>query len=1459
MKNSKMVMQDSLDPTPTDGLGMGSGFDQEETTTRRVKLATEETAKSIRAVHKMVDEAFAIKSNDPDPEKRLAAKDWYPFAKREAIDWGLRMLRSTYENPKNVNSVYPVAKSIWTTTFEAIRKVPSVFTHAKVDETHPRRHNGSINLAFGFNRTMEFSDLSPYGHYMRLLTKMYTKVTGMQGRVLAGRWALHYASMSPVGPPGFKPMIMRNGARGLNKSGECMAFQYIFNSSWNPDIECPWWQMTGEGSAQSLRAGGISGTSGGVAWADEALRSISSGGLTNDPQAMEKLQDMKQLATQGFLSRPRPYKVSTATGPGGAIVEAFRTINDITLDSTVRVMASNTGCNAAYKPKNAPPPRPDSERKALIDRTYSIPAIEKAYNQCMSEAEFKATVKREEELVWTHTLMTRLTYMIVDCVCLVPEWQASNEQAALDAWGMLDAYMNHNFDIPIPEPRRQTHRRTLAIIKSVERALASYMFVKEEAVAFSEMLPTSRPFEQSADPKLCTHTLAPFDIGQLVNVISTLVYDQEVILDAFSLAFDSNLWTTNELHHILVEMSSLHGVNMPSSSYLHSGIVEGKDLPRTGIEMQARDDAGSDSGQGASTSTDNQSFAMLGGGEFDPGPQPKAPPESRENASPLPQITFNYCPRDKQKSSRTQATLHTCQRFFERRRRILMEFLRKAQGSTVVSSSQLEKNSVSSKVELVMATHTEDHNGERVVCCRLDDGTVETLRTVQDMVLITSGEVTSCGYDHHDVVNWLKGQRSMSKFSPQEGEHIFLGVKPKSWSFMRRADVERSTENVYDPAWRTICVSSAAVVTGMAVPTGEGPDGGEAVGDASAPAVAEGRVVSSGNRSPGGGGPSDNQVDRHIWSQSEEIAKRLSKEYGFDLEASQVFDRFIQIVDCTRDNFRRIQLTPEHPTETLCVAELAKAGTTLMRKFPDNFSSDMACKKDDRVEEELGRESVVQSGIAATQQILPFQAVSFANTLQREEETRLHKSRRPREWLTFDGVTAETTDLYNQLKADDICQRRLDMLIDLQALPAAVPLMSTKVAIDCPFRVMKNSLYLNSAFAVNLMRMDYEMEQYFRTVPGLRLQVVHSDDSTGYEKHRGGAGSDGNRSSDACESVPRASDQPSSRLGARARGAQHGSNHVVTNCIRTKAREILERGDSTFNPLDVEECIGEIRYHTRHVNRLFDQAPLFFTLKLHELFNYHDPLIMKHVCDKFPDVFSGQSAVVRSLPETITRFYEDEHATVVDAAVKHDVNLSHKLISARKRCEALPPSSRSASKRSKRTFTQHELAKIRDTHREETKEDIKDLERLRAMAEAQISSKRGNDASACNRAQWRQNAIESKVKCGMIHPRGALKLVIADAGIGLLSRARSYYASNPDQDCPDAVMKKVVPFLRPFQQPVSRGTCAGHERDVVEVTLLQALDAMRNPVGDADSTEERRGEDGEEQMEDDLEVEEDRC
>ena len=1390
MKASRMVMRDSLDPTPAE-LSTPGGFNEEEITTRRVKLATEETANAIRAVSAMIDEAYAIKLSSPNEAVRKSAVDWYPDAKRESIDWGLRMMRSTYENPKNVNLVYPVARGIWNSTFKMISRMPSVFKNAKVDEKDPRRKNGSINIAFGFNRIKPFSGLTPYGNYMRILTKVYSRVLGIQGRVLAGRWALHYASLAPIGPPGFKPMLMRNGIRGLNKSGECIAFQYLFNSSWNSDFETFWWQMTGEGSAQSLRAGGISGTSGGVAWSDEALRSISTGGVTNDPQATEKMQDLKILCTQGFLSRPRTYKVTSATGPGGSLVESFRCINDITLDSTQRVMACNTGCNAAYRPKSGPPPRPDADRRALIDRCVSVPATEGAIHRCLTDAQFKANVKGETELVWTHNLMTRLTYMVFDCVCLIPEWQATNEKAANEAWAMLDQFMNKSFDIPIPEPRRQTQRRNIGIIKSIERALASYLLFKEDAVAFSEMLPISQPFSQDDDPKTCVHTLAPFDIGQLVNVISTLVYDQEVIIDTFSLSFDSNMWTTNELHHILVQLSERHGVMPPTDRFMKCGMTETSTLPGHGVLCEPREQIAQVAPpSGADGGTANQ--------------EPVHNDGATDGIS-LPPIKFLY--KNTSENAHTQPVLNICQKFFDRRRKILMEFIRKSETLNVTVAASYEKNKVSSKVETVMFTHVETRDGMQVKCCRLDDGTVETLAAVQDMVLITSEEVISCGYTTQDVSNWLKGKESDSTFTPNEGETVFLGVKTNSWTFKRRSDVERSTEHVYDPAWRTTGVCHT-LVTGTPVGVIDGAD--PAAADATPHAAVGHRVQ---HRSMG---PPESKADNHIWKESQAIAENLRV---FNLDAAQVFDRLVQIIDSTKENFRRIQLSsPEVKRDTLCIRELDNANSTNMRRFPEHFQKNLlASEMDDKsVADALGAESIIKSGVM-TQKIIPFSAISFGNS------SRMHKSRRERSWIKFDDVN-DANGLVQLLKPDDICQRRLDALIDVHALPAAVPLMSTTVALECPLKVFGDSLYCNSGFAINVMRLEYEITQFFKTVPGLRLQKVgkqnHSNGITASDESSG-------RASNRCESVPSSSSAASNDTSS--------SSDTIPISILKCAQDVIAEGRTSVTPLDIDACIHSLRYETKPGDdmNMFDKLPIFYTLKLHELFNYCDPLLCKHLLNKFPDVFGCIEQIESALPESTTRFFENEHDNVVDKMLKSDINLSNKLLSTLKRFEV--SSNVKSVKRTRREFTDHELAKIRATHREETGVDVKDLEKLRMIASKSTSSTRVENTSACNRAEWRSDAVESKVKNGMIHPRGALKTVIADVGTGFLSKVREYYAVRPSSVCPDPILNKGIAYLRPFTASTSKGTCSESERDVVEIALISTVNSLR-PDSDMQST-----------------------
>jgi hypothetical protein len=82
----------------------------------------------------------------------------------------------------------------------------------------------------------------------------------------------------------------------------------------------------------------------------------------------------------------------------------------------------------------------------------------------------------------------------------------------------------------------------------------------------------------------------------------------------------------------------------------------------------------------------------------------------------------------------------------------------------------------------------------------------------------------------------------------------------------------------------------------------------------------------------------------------------------------------------------------------------------------------------------------------------------------------------------------------------------------------------------------------------------------------------------------------------------------------------------------------------------------------------------------------------------------------------------------------------------------------------------------------------------------------------------------------MIHPRGALKNVIADVGIGLLAKVRTFYAEHPDHQCPDPTMRRGIEYLRPLKASKYRGTCSESERDVVEISLMKEIHRLSPPA-----------------------------
>jgi len=271
---------------------------------------------------------------------------------------------------------------------------------------------------------------------------------------------------------------------------------------------------------------------------------------------------------------------------------------------------------------------------------------------------------------------------------------------------------------------------------------------------------------------------------------------------------------------------------------------------------------------------------------------------------------------------------------------------------------------------------------------------------------------------------------------------------------------------------------------------------------------------------------------------------------------------------------------------------------------------------------------------------------------------------------------------------------------------------------------------------------------------------------------------------------------------------------------------------------DVQNAIRQIPYmlvSSKDPNKeyeLFDQAPIFFTLKLHELFNYHDPIFFGYLMKTFSSVFVNEKSIKDSIPETVTRFFEDKPG--IDEKAKYNTELDTKLLSTRKRVEF---TTRAANKqhRIQRSFTSHELACVRETHRLDTGEDVKDLTRLRALAGVKIVARATSDSPACERDSWRKNAIESKIKCGMIHPKGVLKLVISDVGLGLLATARAHLAQDPEKGCPDAAMRTGAAFLRPYKPPSGKGTCAGNEETIVEASLDAQIELILSEIAKAES------------------------
>jgi len=1377
LHNSKMLMNDSLDQVPGESTARAPavGVDT-EANIREVKLATEETANIVNGVLKMVKEACDKRKRSNDPKYH----DFLLLANRDALHWGIAMFDATYKDPRNAGSVYPVALEIRRSTLALIAKLPSIGKCAIVDPKNPRRGNGSANIAFIFNRYMDKSKLSAWGNWKAILSKLYgPTISGIQGRNNAIRSALHDAMIAPAGPAGFREMIAIHGVMSMAKSYQTSVFKYLFNREDDKDCKRNWVKSEGGGSARATQAGGLVG--GGVVVSDEALRAVASGGQS-DPGATEQMQDLKQISTDGQTTRPR---CEQRVGPDGKMI--YSQVLHVMKVNETRVMCHNLGANICHRGKGAPIV-PDTDRQALIDRTVSLLAVDDAQTGVISDDAFKSNVANHPFEINSHTIVVSFTYMCLEMCALVPAWRPSGESDAIRFWSMLDEFMLSEYDIPKPDPRRQTLRRNNALQKAIEHAVVRVFIFKDETVAFNDMLPMSEPFDQSADPDQCVHVLRPWDCSQLANVFQIAVFDAEIVLDAWSCMLDRSLYTAPDMHHILTQFGALHGIKngdltQLASHWLRGG--NGEEPQRTSptvvpsIETQHGSSSAADAHR---VPTTNHDGLYSPGSDFnDGGSVAPAVSKCQELGS---QVVF--VPRHETVDS--DNSIHKKMAFVRLRRRISSAFTERCSKLTVREFKR--HASIADLVRVVFKLGANVRDDTEVT---IPTGEVVQFKFVCDTLLPTMNEISNCGYKKEDIVQWVKGLGSATMFTKDDAEGVFLGVPLSSekWAFQRRPNMSQFTEHVYDCAWRT-----ARTATVPAAP-------------AESEAAAQAPVASAPTSKP----TNARSWEANLWSDMKDVAKALP----FEIDGIQVFDRIAQVITSTKNRHRKIHVSPDSSDDLEYVSEVAGVGQTSMRLFDkDTEPARVSGMRPDDNKKVV--EPITTISATLTRQVLPLHAIAWRNTTGlRELHTKACNRERHNDFAQI-GI-----------KCDDLAQCRLDNLLSNRSLPAVNPLFSTVVENAPPIKQERDTVFINSAFFIKEARFGAEIDMFLSSIPGIRCALDNSPAARFVS------------SSTSTDTVDAGDDM----VDATSNELVESNNTSVPVAIQQLARDLFWNGRTTVSDAEIDNCLGNLEFKDAnpHEQLVFDKVGIYFTFQAHEQVSWNDTVFFNELSRRFPAVF--ECGVLNRLPETTTRFFELKSNQRVDIA--HGPDFRSTLLSAQK---LMKQPARIAKNTTTHRFTPQELVAVQLAHYETNGVKVTDVKELKKLALMLSSTPDVRSVALCNRAQWRTDTTNAKVASGMIHRSSSLNAAIADTGLNLLRAVRIHYAKNPDAVSNNPAIDRAAKYLRPYKVDPIEGTCSSKEREETRVAIMEEISNIveadqgdmdvetSSSVADIDSTEE---------------------
>jgi hypothetical protein len=669
----------------------------------------------------------------------------------------------------------------------------------------------------------------------------------------------------------------------------------------------------------------------------------------------------------------------------------------------------------------------------------------------------------------------------------------------------------------------------------------------------------------------------------------------------------------------------------------------------------------------------------------------------------------------------------------------------------------------------------------------LVDGRVVDTKEAVDLMLPTSTDTLACGYRPNDLSAWILGEASASSFSVHNTEKALVGVPDSHWYYHRRRTGEQGSE-VYDTSWRTRNNAKHARAENT-----ESKDGKE---------------QPRRNAEPSAGSPTNS--DRELWALAHRVAKDHDIGIGrFNIEPVHIYDRIKQMMWATESEGRLV-LQVSDDLEDLTNVEKLKTdvNASFMCSVKDGTApADVAGKP---IEDIIQHTDAIASKANAAVHPIPLAAVSFRGA-NCDAELQKKTMRVARTWHRIGAP--ELTDV----EAPDCPgQRRFDKLIACNALPGVWPLTAKPTRV-CPIRSTDSQLLVASSFVVQIAKLGIEVARTTATIPGMRALPVKALPSHG--------DATSSRSADSVERIEQ-------------REGQLPSTDVdVGQLALSMARAMKQAGRTSASKDDIAEFMRRVSYKiASQQEQKFDVFSIFLVDRLHQLFNHDHDDWYTQVTKRFPEVFSKRDDVVAALPETATAYLPADSSLFDQAPL---------LVSVQKRVESTATDVAQPTRKRKfahAALSPRDMAAVHLAKRAEhggapaNPTDAASLTSAQAPTHARAPL---SERVLTHRGSFCENLRMARWERGIARRGDAFDRAGRDIGIGLIARARGYFAENPAAPCDVKWIADEAAYLRPYTCPRVAGTCREVDATIVELTINHAFSSLF--ADDAQSNEECEG------------------